>query len=787
MKALDLKLVRDLWHMRGQALAIAAVLAAAAATFVLSSSLHASLLETREEYYDQSNFADVFVETTRAPRSILARVAEIPGVQRAEGSIVQYATLDFPDRIEPVRALIASVEEDGSGQLNRLTLRQGRLPRTGEAGEVIVDEPFAKANALGIGDRIDAVIYGRRQSLLIVGVGLAPNYVYALGPGDLIPDDSRFGIFWMGRKALEAATNRTEAINALAVKLQRWASEADVIRHIDRLLDPYGGTGAYGRKDQLSNAFLDNELTQLKAMSRVIPPVFLIVSTFLVYIVLGRMIRIEREQIGLLKAFGYSSLAVGWHYLKFALVIAAVATAMGTAVGAWMGRAAAKLYTVYFHFPFLDYQVSPGIIALAAGLSLGAAGLGALGGMREAVTLSPAVAMSPPPPPVYRAGVTEYLGRVMGFTAIGHMVVRHIARWPGRSAVTVFGVAISVGLLFATLQFLDASRTLLDSYFMRGQKQDFTVTFVEARNEDAIFDLETIPGVLRVEPMRAFPAKLTNGTRSERAAIESVDPRSQLRARIDSSGNEVTLPPAGLTLSRQLADELAAAPGDLIEVDILAGRRTKLFLPVARIVDEFIGAGAYVGPETAERLARDASPVGAALLRIDPLQRRAILGRLKAMPQVLGVTERNAALAKFEEMIDQNIYTMLFFYISFASAIAVGVVYNSARILFSERAHELATMRVLGYYQSEVAVVLLGEIGLLVAAAALPGCLLGYGLAHLMIALFSSDLFRLPFAPARSTYGLAIVIVLAAALATAVIVARRVAKLDMVAVLKAND
>ncbi|MGZ3245937.1 MAG: ABC transporter permease, partial [Croceibacterium sp.] len=500
MRALDLKLARDLWRMRGQAFAIAAVLAAAAATFVLSSSLHASLRETREAYYDQSHFADVFAEMTRAPRSIVGRVAEIPGVQRAEGSIVQYATLDFPARVEPVRALIASVEEDGTGQLNRLTLRQGRLPGAGEAGEVIVDEAFAKANRLGIGSKVDAVIYGRRQALRVVGVGLAPNYVYALGPGDLIPDDTRFGIFWMGRKALEAATNRTEAINSLSLKLQRGASELDVIREVDRLLDPYGGTGAYGRKDQLSNAFLDNELTQLKAMSRVIPPVFLIVSTFLVYIVLGRMIRIEREQIGLLKAFGYSSLAVGWHYLKFALVIAAMATALGTAVGAWMGRAAANLYTVYFHFPFLDYRVSPGIVALAAGLSLAAAGLGALGGMREAVALSPAVAMSPPPPPVYRAGFTEYLGRLLGFTAIGHMVVRHIARWPGRSAVTVFGVALSTGLLFSTLQFLDASRTLLDSYFMRGQKQDLTVTFVEPRNESAIFDLATVPGVLRAEP-----------------------------------------------------------------------------------------------------------------------------------------------------------------------------------------------------------------------------------------------------------------------------------------------
>jgi putative ABC transport system permease protein len=787
VKALDLKLARDLWRMRGQALAIAAVLGAAAATFVLSMSLHGSLVATRDAYYDQSNFADVFVEMTRAPRSIVARVAEIPGVQRAEGGIVQYATLDFPQRTEPVRALIASIDEAGLGRINRVTVRRGRLPREGEAGEVIVDEPFATANGLKIGDAVDALIYGRRQRLEIVGVGLTPNFVYALAPGDLIPDDRRFGIFWMGRKALEAATDRTEAINSLAVTLQRGASEANVIHEIDQMVDPFGGTGAYGRADQLSNAFLDNELTQLNAMTRVIPPVFLLVSVFLVYIVLGRMIRIERGQIGLLKAFGYSDFAVGWHYLKFAVVIAAFATALGTFAGAWMGRSTAGLYTEYFHFPFLDYRVSPGTIAFAAALSVGAAGLGAIGGLRTAIALRPAVAMSAPPPPIYRAGLVERLGRWAGFTAIGHMIVRHIARWPGRSTVTVFGVALSAGLLFATLQFLDSSRSLIDSFLMRGQRQDLTVTFVEPRNEKALFELRTIPGVLRVEGTRGLPAKLTNGNRSERTAIESVDPDSQLTVRIDSGGGEVDLPPTGLMLSRQLADQLGVRAGDRVEVEVLAGRRVTAVLPVARVVDEFIGARAYAAPETAERLARDASPSGAALLRIDPLQRGAILRKLKDMPGVLGVTERTAAFAKFERMIDDNLYTMMFFYISFASAIAVGVVYNSARILFSEREHELATMRVLGYYRSEVGVVLLGELGLLVVAAVPPGCVLGYGLAHLMIALFSSDLFRLPFAPERSTYGLATLVVVAAALATATAVALRVRRLDMVEVLKAHD
>jgi putative ABC transport system permease protein len=786
VKTLDRKLLRDLWRMRGQAIAIAVVLAAATATFVMSTGVHGSLEVTRDAYYERNNFAEVFADMTRAPRSVVARVEDIAGVRAAEGTIRQYATLDFPDRIEPVRALINSVAQGGN-DLNRLTLRTGRMPRPGHPGEALVDEAFAEANALGPGDTVDGLVYGRKQRLEITGIALSPEFLYALPPGDIVPDESRFGIFWMGEEALEAATDRTEAINTLAVKLEHGASEPDVIRKIDALLEPYGGTGAFGRKDQLSNAFLDTELQQLAAMTQVIPPVFLLVATFLVYIVLGRMIRTERTQIGLMKAVGYSDWAVAWHYLKFALTIAAAATLLGWAAGIWMGRGMTGIYASFYRFPFLEYRMSPAVFVGAGALAFGAAALGAIAGMRGAVTLAPAVAMAPPPPPVYSSGRVERLGQAAGFTAIGHMIVRHIARWPGRSAITVTGVSLSLALLFSVMQMLDSSDVMLDSAFFRSQRQDVTVSFIEPRNEDAIHALAQMPGVLRAEPMRAVAVKISKGNLVERISIEGAEPEGSLSARIDGGGGEVGLPAAGLMLSSQLAGKLGVEAGGMVHVELLGGRRTQAFMPVASIVEEFIGKRAYAANDTLLTLTRDASPAGAALLRIDSAHRERLLQEFKEMPMVLGVTERDAALIKFEEMIDESFFTMMFLYIGFASAIAVGVVYNSARILFSERAHELATLRVLGYHRSEVGVVLIGELALLVLAAVPLGCLLGTWLSSLMMQMFASDLYRLPFAPSRASYGFATLVVLIAAGATALLVARRVANLDMVRVLKARD
>lgn len=787
MRALDRKLVRDIWRLRGQAFAIALVLAAACATFVMAMGVHRSLIDIRDAYYAQNRFADVFADMVRAPREVVDRVREIPGVQQAQGTIRQYAVLDLPHRVEPVRALINALEDREADALNRVTLRKGRLPAPGAMDEVVADEGFAAANGLVPGSLVPAIIHGQRQVLRVVGTGLAPDFVYAVAPGEILPDDTRFGVLWMGRRALEAATDRVGAINALSLTLRPHAREADLIRAVDRILARYGGTGAYGRKDHLSHAFLDNELTQLDALARVIPPVFLLVAVFLVSIVLDRTIRTERTQIGLLKAFGYSDRAVAAHYLKFALAIALLATVLGTAGGAWMGEATTGIYARYYRFPFLYYRLSP-LVMLGAGLlSFAAAALGALGGIRAVIGLAPAVAMAPPPPPAYRAGAVERVGRLAGFSATGHMIARHIARWPARSAVTVLGVALAGGLLFATLQFIDSSRTMLDTWFLRAQRQDLTVALIESRNEDALFALAQVPGVLAVEPANSVAVRIAHGARAERAALEGIVPGARLSQRIDAEGRVLAPPAAGLMLSRQLADKLAVRAGERVEVQLLGGLQTVLELEVTGVVDEFVGARAYAPQATLDGLARDRAMLSAVLLRIDPAQRAAILTRLKGIPAVLGVSEKAATMRKFEQMIDDNMLTMIGFYVAFASSIAVGVVYNSARILFSERAHELATLRVLGYFRSEVGLVLVGELAVLVALSIPLSCAVGYGMAHLMITMFSSDLFRLPFAPSPASYGWSVVVVLLAATGAALAVARRVQTLDMVGVLKARE
>ena len=787
MAVLNRKLLRDLWRARAQALAVALVIAGGVATVVMSLGALYSLRETRDAYYERNRFADVFARLERAPEHLIARIAAIPGVARAESRIVHQVLLDMPGVAEPVRAAVISLPESGQQHLNVIVLRAGRGLRPHHADDVVVNEAFAEAHRLRPGDRIAATINGKQRRLLVAGIALSPEFVYALAPGELVPDNRRFGVLWMGREALEAAYDLTGAFNDVVLALDRSVPEPEVIARLDALLDRYGGTGAYGREHQVSDAYLESEMDQLTTVIRIVPPIFLAVAAFLLNTVIGRMIQIEREQIGLLKASGYSDLAVGWHYLKFGLAVAALGIAIGAAAGAWFARDLTQIYAEFFRFPFLFYRPAPLLFALTAGVALLAAAAGAALAVRRAVALAPAVAMTPPAPTLYRAGLSDRTGLARWMTASTRMIVRHVGRWPLRSSLTTLGIASAIGLLVVSLYFVDAVDAMLESFFSRSHREDLTVRFVDPRGDEVRHALAGLPAVLRAELTRTVPVRLRSGQRSRRVEIVGLDPDAELYRQVSAQGRTVRLPPQGLILTDRLAELLGATAGDTVTVEVLEGRRAIRQVAVSRVVTEFVGTAAYMDRAALNRLLLEGAVADGAHLKIDGAGQDRLFQALKQMPVVLGVAVKAAAVRAFREMIEQHLLTIIGFYIVFASAIAVGVVYNSARISLSERSRELASLMVLGYHRSEVAMILVGELALLTLLALPLGCLFGYGLVRLMVALFATDLYRLPFVIEPSTYGYAVAIVLAAAGAAALAAARRVAGLDLVAVLKTRD
>lgn len=787
MKALDRKLFRDLVHLRGQMLAILLVLACGIAGFVTMISNLQALDRSLRRYYTHNRFADVFAHVVRAPDSLAARIAELPGVAQVETRLVEDVTVSVEGFGEPILGRLISLPPAPDEGLNRLVIRKGRLPEPGRADEVVVLEGFALAHELEPGESIEALINGRYQKLEIVGHALSPEYVYALPPGAAFPDPSRFAVMWADRPMLAAAFDMESAFDDVVIALTPGTDERELRQRLDLLLAPYGGIDSYGRDLQISNRLISMELEQLRSSGVIVPIIFLGVAAFLLNVVLTRLLSTQREQIAALKAVGYGNFEVGLHYAKLVALVVLGGTIVGVAIGGWLGRGMANLYLTFFAFPSIDYRLEPSLLASSAGVALLAGGVGTFNAVRQAVALPPAEAMRPAAPSLHGRSLLDKLGLLRLLSPPGRMVLRNLVQRPLRAAMTSAGIAMAVAILVVGNFSKDSLDHLVFVQFGLAQRYDLQVDFNRPLDQRAVRELEHLPGVLRAEPFRNVPARLRAGHRHYQTALQGVPRTSDLRRVLDSDLNIQPIPEQGVVLSSNLAERLDLRVGDPILVEVLEGDRPTRTLVVAGIVDELLGVGAYIDNQALNQFMHEGPRVSGAWLLVDPASVDPLYERLRQTPGVASVSRLSAMLEAFEASSKEIQLTARSILLVFASVIAIGVVYNSARITLSERSRELASLRVIGFSKAEVSTILLGEFGILLAAAIPFGWLFGWYLAWAAMAGVDSDLYRFPLVIQPSTYAFAALVVVIAGVATALLVRRRVNDLDLVAVLKTRE
>ncbi len=787
MRMLERKLVRDLSRMKGQALSIGLVVACGVAVFVASLSTYGSLSENRRAYDARTRFSDVFASLERAPEPLARRIAALPGVATVETRIVQDVILDMEELPEPAVGRFVSIPAGHQPLLNRLHVRSGRLPEPGRNDEVLVNESFASWHGLTPGDSLVALLNGRRQRLRIVGVALSPEYIAAIRPGAFIPDDAHFGVLWMDRDALAAAFDMKGGFNDVVLALSEGASEPEVLRRLDALLAPHGGRGAHGRTEQASYRYVDDELEELRVEATVLPVIFLAVAAFLLHIVVGRLVHTERTRIGTLKALGYGSGQVALHYLEWMGIITLAGALLGIAVGVVLGRAWAEMYSLFFHFPETLYTLHPWIPLAAVGGSLLASALGTLGAARRVVRLAPAEAMMPPAPPVFRPSALERLLVGTLSSPQARMVVRSVARRPLRAALSALGVAAATAIILVGAFWGDAMGYLLDVQFSQAQREDLTVAFTRPVPERAARELRHLPGVLDVEGLRAVTVLLRAGNRSRRVELLGLPVHSRLHPLWGTGPRPLELPAEGLLLSERLATGLGVRVGDRLRMQVLEGAWREESVEVAGVVDEYVGLSAYMDVRTLNRLMAEGPTLSAAWLKVDPRQEAALYARLKATPAVGAVTLKHAILRVFDETFGQVLLVFSGFLTAFGAVIAFGVVYNGARILLAEKERELASLRVLGFTRREISGRLLGELGLQVVVGIPVGLVLGYGLAAFSITVMGPETLRIPLVITPRTYAFVAAAVAISGALSALLVRRKLDRLDLVAVLKMRE
>lgn len=784
---LDLKLFRDIGRLKGQMFAVGVVMACGLAMMIMSRGLILSLESTRDSYYERYRFADVFCDVKRAPNALRSRLAEIPGVAAVETRVSGKVTLDLPGLAEPADGLVYSLPEDRPQQLNLLFLRRGRLPESGSRSEVVVGEAFAKAHGFEPGDTLDATLHGARQRLKIVGIVLSPEFVFEARPGETLPDNRRFGVFWMNERELATAFQLHGAFNNVLVDVAPGEPTAPIMAELDRLLAPYGGLVAYDRRDHPSAVRLHDELRVLHSLSFAFPAVFLSIAAFMSSAVLTRLIRLQREQIAQLKAFGYSSRQVGVHYLKFALVIVAFATVAGGAVGLYMGGNVVEVYHRFFQFPSLTFHPDLPAIAVAFVVSAGTAFLGVIGAVRQAVRLPPAEAMRPEPPAEFKASLLERIGLAHLATPGFRMVLRNIERRPWQATFTALGLALATGIPIVPGAMRDGINYLLDFEWDVAQRQDVTLGLIEPGSASALADMRHLPGVISAEPFRSVPARLRFGHQSRRLGVTGLTRDAMLNRLLDANAHQVALPPDGLLVSAKLAEILGAKPGDRIRLEVQEGKRPVYEATIQGLITDYAGVAAYMEIDSLRRLMREGGTVSGAHLAVDASHWAEFLDRVKESPRVASLAIKRAVRQSFRKSTADMIGKIQGLYFTFSIVVSFGVVYNSARIALSERSRDLATMRVIGFTHREVIAVMIGEIALLTLIALPFGLAIGSGLASAIVHTASTETVRLPLVLSSRSYATAVLIVLTSATVSCFIVSGRLRHLDLLGVLKARD
>lgn len=787
MRALDKKLFRDVWRMRLHAAGVALVLACGLSVFVMAVGMRGSMERTRADYYAERRMADIAVSLVRAPDRVARALAEAPGVQTVETRIAGYALLDLPGVEEPPSARLVSLPAQGRPRVNDVVITRGRLPDPTHADEILLSQAFANAHALDIGDTLAATLYGRRQTLRIVGIANSPEFVFVSGPGELFRQAERFGVIWMGRDALARAYDLDGAFNDAVFMLGRNANQVETIRAIDRVLDPYGGAGAYGRDRMMSDRFLSEELRQLSTMATFLPAFFLIIAAFLVNIALGRVIATERSNIGLLKAFGYSNAAVAWHYAKSALIFAAIGALLGSFAGVAFGRMVADLYRDYYHFPRLDFVASPATFAGAWAAGFASAIAGCLFSVLRAARLAPAEALTPPRPTAFNTagkGLAAFAARL---DAKSRIILRRIVRFPRRASTTALGVAFAIALLVVARTMPAEMNYLLDVNFGVANRQDVTLTFAEARDVGVLHEVGRLPGVIYAEPFRIDDIVLHHNGRTVHEAVFGVPAEARLSRVIGAAQAPLSPPVAGIALARALAEKLDARVGDEIYLEQTRGRRIGAHVRVTAIVEPMLGSSAYMELGALARLMREPGRISGAHLLMDASGYGAFNQRIKETPGIAGASYVAQAEHSMREEFDQGVGMMNFIYAAFAAVMAGGVAFSAARITLAEQERDLATLRVLGFTRLEVSYVLIGELMALALLAVPAGIALGTVLAIWLMKLFQTDMYSFPFVFHPPGYAFAVAFTLACVLAAALVVRAGIDKLDMIGVLKARD
>ena len=783
MTVLNRKLGRDLLGNAGLLGMVVVIIAVGVGSLLGMGSTHRILKASQAAYYREYRFADFWISAKKAPLPAVQRLARLPGLGELEGRVVFDVILDLADEVRPIHGrLISTPRRPRADSLNDFCLMRGTRFSDERAAEVILGESFAREHGLSPGDRITLLLNRRRESLVIVGTALSPEYVYMVrGQGDLTPDPRHFGILYVPEDFARDALSFQGACNQVTGRfaVESPAAREALLERMERDLDPFGVLEVLPRERQASHRFLTDEIHGLGINSTVLPAMFLSVAALVLNVLVSRLAERQRTIIGTLKALGYSNRQLLTHYLSFGLVVGVAGGVCGIGVGLLIVAGLLAVYPTFFEFPAFRYAWYPDLWLIGTVISVVFSVGGTVRGALAVLRLQPAEAMRVKPPPRGGAIVLEritLLWRRFDFRT--RIALRSVFRHPGRSLTTVFATAIATSIVLVTLLLVDSVLYIVDFQFENVLRSDLDIGLRDERGQDALFETAALPGVASVEGLFGVTCDLRYGAAARRMAVTGLPPNHTLTVPRMRDLRPFEIPPDGLVLSDKLARVLGVQRGAHLELTPVRGRRRTIRVPVRDVVPGFLGMECYADRRYLSRLVGEADAISAVQTTINPPAQAALFGALKQLPNAQGLSMRSDAKAAIESTFIETIWISLLGAIVMAGVISFGSILNTTRIDVAEREREIATMRTLGYRPAAIAGIFFRQNVLVSCAGIVVAIPLGVFLVSLMIQAYDTELFRVPLVIHSLTIVKAALLALGFVLAAQWFVYRQIATLD---------
>jgi putative ABC transport system permease protein len=739
----------------------------------------------KENYYRDYRLADIFAKVNAIPASAIPDIERIEGVREVSGRYVYDARVvsDKTDKLITLRLISVDTSYEGT-PINNII-----LTGNGFSGgfDIAADKAFQNAHGLKPGSAVRLIINRKEYELNICAYADSPEYVYAVKTAtEIMPTPETFGYAFIPIENIWAFSGQTGFYNDVCIELESGVLYESVQSQLEDELKKYGLISIVRQKDQPSVAMVDMELNSISTISQVMPMLFMLMSSVVLYLMLKRIIEQERTQIGVLKAFGYRDNEIVGHYVSYGLITGLVGGILGCVYGAAVSVPYVEMFKTFFNLPTENANIPPLLLARSLGFALSSGVLGGFFGARRSLKLTPAQAMRPEAPKLVKFDLLKRLPLLkLILSSGGNMAVRTIARNKVRSAVIVLGLVFS----FALMSFMGSYNLMIDymmlNLFSKSQLYDAKISFDSPVDfEIAVGEVYNINGVSLAEGIMEVSAEIKNKHLKTGAIITGIEKNAMLYKIYDNDKALYLSPPeAGIVLSDVAAKTINAKKGDTLYISSpLLDKDAPI--TVTEICSQNLGQGVYMelgALNSFFNLKKTASSVVVATDNVSEINAYA-----DTAENISFIDDKASLLKGYEDLLapfDFLIYAMWIFSV----IISFAIIFNTSAISLSERKREYATLRVLGMQVTEVGDIMAFEYWLLCGVGIIFGIPFNMLLKQLLASVFATDSFTFPSATPLTAYLTAAAgCVLAVHLSNRSAV-RQIRKFEMAEVLKERD